>query len=90
MGDLWGLSPEALAGFVGTLSLWGVVAGGPAAAGGAVSLFEFAVLGSFAAVTDSEAVSVPTLDGIFAAPTRSVDRSTQPNGYAAGVRTRRR
>ena len=41
---VWYLFPEALAGFVGWLPLWGLVAGGPAAAGGAVSGFEFAVV----------------------------------------------
>ena len=39
----WFLFPEALAGFVDGLPLWGLVAGGPAAAGG-VSVFEFAVV----------------------------------------------
>ncbi|QCC48728.1 heavy metal translocating P-type ATPase [Halobellus limi] len=41
---LWGLFPAQLAGFVEALPLWGVVVGGPAAAGGAVSTLEFAVL----------------------------------------------
>nr|WP_135825087.1 heavy metal translocating P-type ATPase [Halorussus ruber] len=43
-GTLWFLFPEALAGFVQSLPLWGLVAGGPAAAGGTVSVFEFAVV----------------------------------------------
>ncbi|EMA38339.1 heavy metal translocating P-type ATPase [Halococcus hamelinensis] len=43
-GVVWYLFPEALAGFVGWLPLWGLVAGGPAAAGGTVSVFEFAVV----------------------------------------------
>ena len=43
-GVVWYLFPEALAGFVGWLPVWGLVAGGPAAAGGAVSVFEFAVV----------------------------------------------
>ena len=41
---VWALFPEALAGFVNALPLWGVVAGGPAVAGGTVSTFEFSVL----------------------------------------------
>jgi Cu+-exporting ATPase len=43
-GLVWYLFPEALAGFVGALPLWGLVAGGPAVAGGTVSVFEFAVV----------------------------------------------
>jgi Cu+-exporting ATPase len=43
-GVAWFLFPEALAGFVDALSLWGPVAGGPAAVGGSVSVFEFAVI----------------------------------------------
>ncbi|WP_232686762.1 heavy metal translocating P-type ATPase [Halobacterium zhouii] len=43
-GTVWFLFPEALAGFVGWLPLWGLVAGGPVVAGGAVSVFEFAVV----------------------------------------------
>ncbi|RJT06199.1 heavy metal translocating P-type ATPase [Halococcus sp. IIIV-5B] len=43
-GVVWYLFPEALAGFVGWLPVWSLVAGGPAAAGGAVSVFEFAVV----------------------------------------------
>ncbi len=43
-GIVWYLFPEALAGFVGALGLWGLVEGGPAAAGGTVSAFEFAVV----------------------------------------------
>ncbi|WP_129115925.1 heavy metal translocating P-type ATPase [Halegenticoccus tardaugens] len=42
-GLVWYLFPEALAGFVEWLPLWGLVAGGPVAAGG-VSVFEFAVI----------------------------------------------
>mgnify|MGYP000075914411 FL=1 len=41
---VWFLFPEALAGFVDGLPLWGLVAGGPAAAGGGVSVFEFAIV----------------------------------------------
>jgi Cu+-exporting ATPase len=40
----WFLFPEALASFVDALPAWGLVAGGPEAAGGAVSGFEFAVV----------------------------------------------
>ncbi|MFB6069730.1 MAG: heavy metal translocating P-type ATPase [Halanaeroarchaeum sp.] len=43
-GTLWYLFPEALAGFVGSLPAWGIVAGGPTVAGGTVSVFEFAVV----------------------------------------------
>ena len=43
-GVVWFLFPETLAGFVDTLPLWGQVAGGPAPAGGTVSVFEFAVI----------------------------------------------
>jgi Cu+-exporting ATPase len=43
-GIAWYLFPEALAGFVGALPLWGLVASGPAVAGGTVSVFEFAVV----------------------------------------------
>ncbi len=44
-GTVWFLFPEALAGFVDSLPLWGLVAGGPeAAAGGTISTFEFAVV----------------------------------------------
>ncbi|MDZ7745201.1 MAG: heavy metal translocating P-type ATPase [Halobacteriales archaeon] len=42
-GIVWFLFPDALAGFVEALPLWGLVAGGPVAAGG-VSVFEFAVI----------------------------------------------
>ncbi|RLM53349.1 Cu(2+)-exporting ATPase [Halobellus sp. Atlit-31R] len=41
---VWTLFPAQLAGFVEALPLWGVVVGGPAAAGGTVSTLEFAVL----------------------------------------------
>jgi Cu+-exporting ATPase len=41
---LWLLAPATLAGFVASLPLWGIIVGGPAAAGGAVSAVEFAVL----------------------------------------------
>nr|WP_233340704.1 heavy metal translocating P-type ATPase [Haloprofundus sp. MHR1] len=41
---IWFLFPEALAGFVDWLPLWGQVAGGPAAAGGTVTVFEFAII----------------------------------------------
>ncbi|KPN29878.1 putative copper-exporting P-type ATPase A [Halolamina pelagica] len=43
-GIVWYLFPQALAGVVGALPLWGLVAGGPAVAGGAVSVFEFAIV----------------------------------------------
>ena len=43
-GIAWYLFPAALAGFVGALPAWGLVAGGPAVAGGTVSVFEFAVV----------------------------------------------
>ncbi|MFB6228463.1 MAG: heavy metal translocating P-type ATPase [Halobacteriales archaeon] len=43
-GIVWFLFPEALAGFVDALPLWGQVAGGPAPVGGGVSVFEFAVI----------------------------------------------
>jgi len=43
-GVVWYLFPEALAGAIGWLPLWGLVAGGPAVAGGTVSVFEFAVV----------------------------------------------
>ncbi|WP_411967508.1 heavy metal translocating P-type ATPase [Haloferax sp. YSSS75] len=43
-GTVWFLFPEVLAGFVQSLPLWGLVAGGPTVAGGAVSTFEFAVV----------------------------------------------
>jgi Cu+-exporting ATPase len=39
-GAIWGLAPDALAGFVGSLPVWGLAAGGPAAVG----VSEFAVL----------------------------------------------
>ena len=42
-GAVWYLFPGALAGVVEALPLWGLVAGGPVAAGG-VSVFEFAVI----------------------------------------------
>jgi Cu+-exporting ATPase len=42
-GVVWYAFPGALAGFVDALPLWGLVAGGPVAAGG-VSVFEFAVI----------------------------------------------
>ncbi|MFC7186878.1 heavy metal translocating P-type ATPase [Halorubrum yunnanense] len=41
---VWFLFPETLAGFVNALPLWGLVAGGPAVAGGAVSVSEFALV----------------------------------------------
>ncbi|NIC01052.1 copper-translocating P-type ATPase [Halobacterium sp. R2-5] len=43
-GTVWFLFPQALAGFVEWLPLWGAVAGGPAVAGGTVSVFEFALV----------------------------------------------
>ncbi|MCL7418437.1 MAG: heavy metal translocating P-type ATPase, partial [Halalkalicoccus sp.] len=42
-GVVWYLFPEVLAGFVNGLPLWGLVAGGPVAAGG-VSVFEFSII----------------------------------------------
>jgi len=41
---VWALFPEALAGFVDALPVWGLVAGGPEVAGGTISVFEFAVV----------------------------------------------
>jgi len=43
-GAVWFLFPETLSGVVGWLPLWGLVAGGPAVAGGGVTVFEFAVI----------------------------------------------
>ncbi|WP_418283833.1 heavy metal translocating P-type ATPase [Halorubrum sp. DTA46] len=43
-GTVWFLFPEALAAFVDWLPLWGAVAGGPAPAGGGVSVFEFSII----------------------------------------------
>ncbi|MFC6723036.1 heavy metal translocating P-type ATPase [Halobium palmae] len=43
-GVVWYLFPTALAGFVEWLPMWGLVAGGPAVAGGGVSVFEFAII----------------------------------------------
>ncbi|WP_280586922.1 heavy metal translocating P-type ATPase [Halorubrum sp. Boch-26] len=43
-GTVWFLFPETLAGFVNALPLWGLVAGGPGVAGGAVSVSEFALV----------------------------------------------
>jgi Cu+-exporting ATPase len=43
-GAVWYLFPGTLAGFVNALPLWGLVAGGPAIAGGTVSVFEFAIV----------------------------------------------
>ncbi len=43
-GTLWFLAPETLASIVDTLPLWEPVAGGPAVAGGSVSVGEFAVV----------------------------------------------
>ncbi|MFC7203025.1 heavy metal translocating P-type ATPase [Haloferax namakaokahaiae] len=43
-GAVWFFFPEALAGFVQSLPVWGLVAGGPAVAGGSISTFEFAVV----------------------------------------------
>ena len=40
----WLLVPETLASFVDALPVWGLVAGGPETAGGAVSGFEFAIV----------------------------------------------
>jgi Cu+-exporting ATPase len=41
---LWYTFPEALGGFVDALPLWGLVAGGPTVLGGAIPIFEFAVV----------------------------------------------
>ncbi len=43
-GAVWYRFPAALAAFVNGLPLWGLVAGGPAVAGGAVSVSEFAIV----------------------------------------------
>ncbi|MCD2203742.1 heavy metal translocating P-type ATPase [Halobacterium sp. KA-6] len=43
-GVVWYLFPGALAGFVEWLPLWGAVAGGPAIAGGTVTVFEFSII----------------------------------------------
>ena len=43
-GAVWFVAPETLAAVVDALPLWGLVAGGPAAAGGAVSTVEFSVV----------------------------------------------
>ncbi|MFW6385056.1 MAG: heavy metal translocating P-type ATPase [Halodesulfurarchaeum sp.] len=43
-GSLWYLFPGIFAGFVESLPVWGLVAGGPAIEGGTVSTFEFAVV----------------------------------------------
>jgi Cu+-exporting ATPase len=41
---VWYTFPAALGGFVESLPLWGAIGGGPVAAGGSISPFEFAVL----------------------------------------------
>ncbi|WP_332899224.1 heavy metal translocating P-type ATPase [Haladaptatus sp. CMSO5] len=41
---IWFAFPEALAGLVGSLPLWGLIEGGPQVVGGGVSVFEFAVI----------------------------------------------
>ena len=43
-GTIWFFFPETLAGFVEWLPLWGLVGGGSVAAGGTISVFEFAVV----------------------------------------------
>ncbi|WP_226012904.1 heavy metal translocating P-type ATPase [Halomicrobium salinisoli] len=43
-GLLWWLFPEALAGFVNSLPLWGPLGGGPAVVGGTLGVGEFAVV----------------------------------------------
>ncbi|PSP79877.1 heavy metal translocating P-type ATPase [Halobacteriales archaeon QS_4_69_225] len=42
--SVWYLFPEALAGLVDALPLWGLVTGGPVIAGGTVTVFEFAII----------------------------------------------
>jgi Cu+-exporting ATPase len=41
---VWFAFPEVLAGFVNWLPAWGLVAGGPAIAGGTITVFEFAIV----------------------------------------------
>ena len=43
-GVAWFLFPQALAGFVEALPLWGLLEGGPTVAGGTISVFEFSVV----------------------------------------------
>ena len=43
-GVVWFAFPETLAAFVDRLPVWGQVAGGPAATGGGISVFEFAIV----------------------------------------------
>ncbi|MFW6046171.1 MAG: heavy metal translocating P-type ATPase, partial [Natronomonas sp.] len=43
-GVIWYLFPETLSSFVAWLPLWGAVAGGPAIAGGGVTVFEFSII----------------------------------------------
>ncbi|WP_264554550.1 heavy metal translocating P-type ATPase [Halocatena marina] len=43
-GGVWYAFPATLASIVSALPLWGLVAGGPVAAGGTVSVFEFALV----------------------------------------------
>ena len=42
--SVWYLFPEVLASLVNALPLWGLVTGGPAIAGGTVTVFEFAII----------------------------------------------
>ena len=42
--SVWYLFPEILASLVNALPLWGLVTGGPAIAGGTVTVFEFAII----------------------------------------------
>nr|WP_158058987.1 heavy metal translocating P-type ATPase [Halorussus halophilus] len=43
-GILWFVFPEVLTGFVNSLPVWGLVAGGPQVAGGTITTFEFAIV----------------------------------------------